>query len=106
MKRLKPEMEKVVYRFRQKVEAVECDICKRLIKPTNYNKLESRYFDVVTGHNDWGNDSIESRQHFDICPECIGDFMTKYTKEVKGSEYIEVETTYVSAHECVYSDEL
>lgn len=102
MKRLKLEKEEVVYRFRQKVEAVECDICKRLITPTNYRKLESRYFDVVTGHND----SCESRQRFDICPECIGDFMTKYTKEVEGSEYIEAMTTYVSAHECVYSDEL
>ena len=105
MKRLKPEKEEVVYRVRQKVEAVECDICKRRIEPTLYRKLESQYFEVITGHNDWGNDSCESRQHFDICPACIGDFITKYAKEARGSEYIEVETTYVSAHEYVYSDD-
>ena len=93
MKILSQEAEEVVVRRRKRVTGVQCDICKRIIKPTRYKENSSRYFEVMTGHNDWGNDSCDSISHRDICPNCIGEFVTKYTQEADGSEYLELETT-------------
>ena len=47
-----------------------------LIKSTRYcdvcgNKIDDdmNYWDLQTGHNDWGNDSVDSIENFDICSE-------------------------------------
>lgn len=89
MKKLSETIEEVVVRKRSKIESIECDVCKRLIKPTN------RYFDVVTGHHDWGEESGESREYFDICPNCIAVFVLKYTQECSETGYLEMESEYL-----------
>lgn len=104
MKKLSKEAEEVVVRTRRRVEGVECDICKRLIIPTGYGFKEncSRYFEVMTGHHDWGNDSCDSIKHLDIYPSCIGDFVTKYAQECTGTKYLEMETNYISENKYDY----
>ena len=57
-------------------ETTYCDICKKEID-TNKG-----YWEVITGHNDWGNDSIDSIESFDVCSEnCLIDKFKKYIKE-------------------------
>lgn len=61
-----------------------CDICKKTIREENDYKSEfrtkmSHFYEVSTHHNDWGNDSIESYQYYDICSEeCLFKFLKKY----------------------------
>jgi hypothetical protein len=103
MKKLSNEAEEVVVRTKRRVEGVECDICKRLITPpNNYSWSKSRYFKVTTGHHDWGNDSCDSVEHRDICPDCIMDFTSKYISNVDGTDYLEIETTYAYKNEYEY----
>lgn len=85
----------VVYKTVRTLEGVRCDICKRVIPADKRRHLENRYFEVVTGHNDWGADSGLSRAHRDICPLCIGGFLSGYLAEASGTDYVEVETSYV-----------
>lgn len=102
MKKLSKEAEEVVYRRKRRVEGVICDICDRIVPPSKFKSKDSRYFEVMTGHHDWGNDSCESIQHLDICPNCINDFMTKYVDEINGTEYFELETEYVWENDYEY----
>lgn len=104
MKKLNPAVESVVYRKRRKVDAIECDICDKLITPAIYKKDSARYFEVTTGHNDWGNDSCESVEHLDICPDCIAKFVAEYAANVDGTEYLRLETKYVTNNWYTYED--
>lgn len=95
------EIEVVTKKVR-KINAVQCDVCKKSIVPTssvgvgyNEHRRKTRYFDVVTGHHDWGNDSSDSIEHRHICPDCIAEYVKNYLGEAGGSEYIEIETEYV-----------
>ena len=57
-------------------EITYCDVCKRNI---NTNK---GYWELTTGHHDWGNDSVDSIEHFDICSEiCLRKKFDEYIKE-------------------------
>ena len=92
---LSKETKQVVYKTVRKLEGIKCDICGKVIPAKMRGRSsENRYFEVETGHNDCGDDSYESIEFKDICPGCISKFMTEYIEKVKGSEYIEVETTY------------
>lgn len=102
MKKLSKEAQKVVVKTRRRVVGIECDICKQIIVPSGYIKDRCRYFRVSTGHNDWGNDSCESVQDLDICPNCIANFLTEYTRNIKGTEYLGLETEYITEHEYDY----
>ena len=54
-------------------ETTYCDICKKEI---NTNK---GYWKLATGHLDWGNDSCESIEHFDVCSEaCLMHEFSEY----------------------------
>lgn len=53
-----------------------------------------KYFEVTTGHHDWGNDSCDSIEHKDICPDCIGKVSLDYLTSASGTQYIEIETTW------------
>lgn len=99
---LKGEEIEVIRSKKFKVAGVKCDICGKIIPiPTGDKKMrwwepEFRYFEVTTGHRDWGNDSIESIEHRDICSDCIGDFVTDYLLqgEHQRSAYIDIETEH------------
>ena len=100
MKKLSEEAEQVVIKTKRRVLGVECDICNCFIEPGHV--YGSKYFRVITGHNDWGNDSCESIRDFDICPNCISDFITKYVREGRGTEYLRMETEYVYKNDYEY----
>jgi hypothetical protein len=85
--------EKVIAHF-QALKGVKCDVCGRFVAPKWGRSKENKYYNVTTGHNDWGNDSFESRESRDICPDCINAFVTKYLDESKGSQYIEIDPEY------------
>lgn len=82
-----------------------CDCCEKVIAERTKESTSSvaaEYFEVVTGHYDWGNDSCESRERKDYCSvECLQKAFDKYYKEEKdgqqGSAYFEVshEETYI-----------
>lgn len=77
---------------------IECDICGKVIdgEPRGYKDDDRVYYEVTTSHHDWGNDSIESIVHRDICPDCLIGFVDRYFKEARGSEEIEIERTYAT----------
>lgn len=73
-------------------EKMYCDVCGKEIKKGK------PFYRVETGHCDWGNDSCDSRQHYDICgPECLGEMFDRYVKRshdgrtIANTEYIEIE---------------
>ena len=93
--------EKVLVERIKKVQtSVVCDKCGKEIvakkRPDNWDWSTQKYFNVTTGHNDWGNDSYESVKHFDICQECILDFVSNYLKSSKRSTsaYIEIDSGF------------
>ena len=96
MKVLSKEVEEVVYKKRRKVEGIQCECCNKIIKADGsyQTKQQRRYFRVLTGHHDWGNDSHESMKFHDICTGCITKYVVTYLDRAKGSEYIEIETMY------------
>ena len=58
-------------------EVVErkCDICGKLIDPSNW-------FRIITSHHDWGNDSIESVESRDSCSAaCTNEFSNEYIND-------------------------
>lgn len=86
-----------------------CDICKAVIYEKKYDTESSagdpiQYYRVTTGHHDWGNDSVDSIDTYDICsPECMAVIMGKYydqsyceNSSMRNTEYITVEHCYGS----------
>ena len=52
-----------------------CDICQKKIESDSYWKL-------TTHHNDWGNDSHESYEYFDVCSKkCLAEKFEEYLKD-------------------------
>ena len=81
----------------KEVTGVKCDICGKVIPVGKYPFDEHKYYDVMTGHRDWGNDSCESIEHRDICPDCLVGFVADYFKDNEySSAYMEIETEYAS----------
>lgn len=95
------EVKEVVYKKKRMITGVGCDICGKLIPP--YEKWthneDSLYFDVMTGHHDWGNDSCESIEHRDICPDCIDKFVSDYLRDCSDTGYLEIEKEFVSPND-------
>lgn len=62
---------------------------KVLVKETRYcdvcgNEIASNdsYWELTTHHNDWGNDSIESYEYFDVCSQnCMRKKFEEYLKD-------------------------
>ena len=73
-------------------ETTHCDICNGVIDNNE------DYWELTTGHHDWGNDSVESIEHFDICSEaCLREKFDEYIRDSmermggSNSMYFEVE---------------
>lgn len=83
------------------VKGVECDDCKKMVYPAEDPRQydNSRYFVVTTGHHEWGNDSIDSVEQYDICPGCITGFVDRYFKNGRQSSYMDIETRHVPKYE-------
>ena len=98
------EEEKVTFcKIKRTLKSVECDKCGRdipaYINTPGSKHDDSKYFRVTTGHNEWGNDSIESVEHQDICPGCINKFVADYLEDGRDSAYIDISTEFVYPEE-------
>jgi hypothetical protein len=97
----------VIVNTKHKLIGVKCDVCGRIIEPPSkanrYDWMNYKYYEVTTGHHDWGNDSCESIEQHDICTDCIGKFVTEYlgSKEANRSGYIEIQTEHVYYDETI-----
>lgn len=74
-------------------ETMYCDICGKEIKK------DTGYWNVTTGHHDWGNDSHESIEHFDVCSDsCLlmkfSGYINASYRDDFNTKYIEVEKDY------------
>lgn len=73
--------------IRKEIEEVTtgrfCDFCNKEILPVNGKRYD--YFYITTSHSDWGNDSVDSYEHFDACSvECALGLTEKYLKSING----------------------
>lgn len=60
------------------VAAVKCDICGK--------EITGKFWHLTTHHNDWGNDSIDSYEYYDLCSrECIDKALDNYIINCKAS---------------------
>lgn len=65
----------------------KCDVCSKPIEPIDANE-NYHYFVVTTHHHDWGNDSIESYEHYDACcPECALKIAENYLHNAYKTPY-------------------
>ena len=98
MSEILSETTETVLKVKRNVTGVRCDVCEKIV-PVNRGVV-SRYFNVRTGHNDWGNDSCDSVESQDICPDCINKFVTEYLRDSVGTtRYIDIETSYARPYE-------
>ena len=89
------------YKITKTVTGVECDICKDVIpvKSLSHSNSEHRYFEVPTGHYDWGNDSCDSVETRDICPKCISKFIEEYLRDCSDTAHLQLHTYIVEDDE-------
>lgn len=87
---VKRKYETKTYTKREKVLTSEkryCDVCKK--------EITGHFWEITTGHYDWGNDSVDSVENKDCCSiECLGEEFGHYLTRSNGvlnSEYISVE---------------
>ena len=91
---------KVAYKVTRTMTGVECDVCHKVIPAEGkYRNDDGKYYEVTTGHHDWGHDSCESRKTIDICPACLSKYIADYFTDASSTAYLEVET------ECAYPEE-
>ena len=100
-------MEKIEYKIamvEQKtpyLKTIKCDRCGKIVGRIycgefrmNRKYKDLSYYHVVTGHNDWGNDSIDSLESKDICPSCLINEYSDYVDRSTGwnnTQYINIE---------------
>ena len=52
-------------------KCLKCDVCDK--------EFVGKYWNLCTHHNDWGNDSCESFEYFDLCSEdCVRKKLDEY----------------------------
>lgn len=84
-----------------------CDICKKRIYTDIKGKLTKldnivEYYNIVSGHNDWGNDSVESRESMIVCKECLTTALMRYKNQAERQPY---NTCYIEVdHQYSYDD--
>ncbi len=60
------------------IVGIKCDICKK--------EISGKYWNLTTYHNDWGNDSVDSYSHYDLCSrECINKALDNYIEDCEDS---------------------
>lgn len=93
-------------------ETCTCDICGRQIYKRSLvdseelpsNHFSVPFYDVTSGHADWGNDSGDSVEDYDICsPECLSVLLDAYknvsSKSDRNTWWIEIKHDYSFAFE-------
>ena len=69
------------------VKALKCDVCGKEITAKDDIRIRGiKYWELTTQHNDWGNDSVDSIEYFDLCSEnCVRAKLEKYFADCKRS---------------------
>lgn len=99
--KIRGESVEVITLKRYITRGIRCDWCEKVIEAPSslVDQMDDKfkYYTVTTGHYDWGYESIESVQHFDICPDCILEFVKNYLLRDASprSEKIEIETEHL-----------
>ena len=81
--------------------ALVCDVCGKDIPANKETAGKPKYrtqkfMEVTTGHNDWGNDSVDSVEVHHICStECMDKFMRNFymtfcNNSDSATDYIEI----------------
>lgn len=91
---LSEEAQEVVVKTKRRIIGVHCDICDRAIPLMRYGDEKCKYFRVMEGHHDWGNDSCDSIKYYDICPGCLGEFVSEYFTGGSETAYLNINTEY------------
>lgn len=90
------ETEKEIIGCAREIIGVRCDNCKKIIFPKSETCKENLYYKITTGHHDWGNDSIDSIKHFDLCQDCLNDFVAKKLDGNQSkSSYMDISTEHI-----------
>jgi hypothetical protein len=85
---MKKYEQKEVTEVKEILVGLTCDICGEKID------INKGYYKATIGHNDWGNDSIESIEKKDICSdECLKKEFEQYIAADGETKYIEIEKT-------------
>lgn len=86
---VKREYETKTYTKTEKIMTCEkryCDICEK--------EITDHHWEITTGHCDWGAESCESVEYFDICsPECLRKAFENYIEESNddmNTQYVEI----------------
>ena len=72
-----------------------CDCCEKIIVQKSTLELGKHYgwFHLCTGHRDWGNDSVDSIEYFDLCSrECLANKLREMLDEYEESDTAYFET--------------
>ncbi len=96
-KHLSASVTSTAYKITRTVIDVECDVCGKIIPVGRWREEKTKYYEITTGHRDWGNDSIESVRTLDVCPECVGKFIADFLDEEHTTGYVRLETEYAYA---------
>lgn len=62
----------------ERIVGIKCDICQK--------EITGKYWQLTTHHDDWGNDSVDSYSHSDLCSrECINKALDDYINDCEDS---------------------
>lgn len=81
-------------------EVLVCDVCGKefaLVCPKGETHKRFDYFSLTTGHYDWGNDSVDSISHYDLCSEeCVKKKLNEYFADCNhyGTAYFNLEQEF------------
>ena len=81
---MKEKINLIVKTTKPITEKVICDVCGKTI--ADRNNRDAEYWTLTTGHNDWGNDSCDSYEDFDLCSkDCVKEKLNKYFDDCERS---------------------
>lgn len=79
-----------------------CDFCSKLLDVNfctearsnlgNVKRERVNYFHIFTCHSDWGGESDESGQCFDVCPKCIEKAFTAFLEQPSQTKNMDIES--------------
>lgn len=85
---------------KERIVGIKCDICQK--------EITGKYWQLTTHHHDWGNDSIDSYEHSDICSrKCINKALNDYINNCEDSytQCFELEQDYFDYFKKTESEE-
>lgn len=91
-KHLSASVTSTAYKITRTVIDIECDVCGKIIPVDRWRDQELKYYTITTGHNDWGNDSVDSICTRDVCPDCVLKFIAEFLDEENETGYLRLET--------------